>query len=189
LRPAPRATAGAQLGHDDRDRTRYAGSQAPNVQSATAGGGCVDGPGDPPSSGSPPRAYLADEEGHESALALLSDPELATVTDTWTKIEVSGALVRAARSGRGDAAGLLELLDNDLLPEGPVTVIAMDQRRVESRALKLVREHALRAMDAWHLAVAELAVPALAEKGEEIGIASYDEDQATVAEQLGFTRI
>jgi uncharacterized protein len=135
------------------------------------------------------RAYLADEEGHESALALLSDPELVAVTGTWTKIEVSGALMRAARSGRGDAAGLLKLLDTDLLPEGPVTVIAMDQRRVENRALELVREHALRAMDAWHLAVAQLTVPALAEKGEGMGFASRDDAQATVAEQLGFTRV
>lgn len=135
------------------------------------------------------RAYLADEEGHESALELLSDPELVAVTDTWTRIEVSGALIRAARSGRGDVAGLLELLDTDLLPEGPVTVIAMDQRRVEERALELVREHALRAMDAWHLAVAHLAMPMLAEKGEETGFASRDEDQATVAEGLGFTRV
>ena len=135
------------------------------------------------------RAYLADEEGHEAALTLLFDPELVGVTGTWTRIEVSGALMRAARSGRGDAAGLLKLLEDDLSPEGPVTVIAMDQRRVESRALELVREHALRAMDAWHLAVAELAVPALAEKGEEIGFASRDDAQAAVAEQLGFTPV
>lgn len=135
------------------------------------------------------RAYLADEEGHESALQLLSDLELVAVTGTWTRIEVSGALIRAARSGRGDAAGLLKLLDTDLSPEGPVTVIAIDRRRVEERALVLVREHALRAMDAWHLAVARLGMPALAEKGEELGFASRDENQATVAEQLGFTRI
>jgi len=135
------------------------------------------------------RAYLADEDGHESAGGLLSDPEVAAVTGTWTKIEVSGALVRAARTGRGDAAGLLKLLDADLSPDGPVTVIAVDQRRVETRALKLVRKHALRAMDAWHLAVAELAMPALAEKGEEIGFASRDEDQAAVAEQSGFRRV
>jgi predicted nucleic acid-binding protein len=135
------------------------------------------------------RAYLADEDGHESALALLSDPELAAVTGTWTRIEVSGALARAARSGRADADGLLALLDADLSPEGPVTMLAVAQDRIEERALGLVREHALRAMDAWHLAVAQLAVPALAEKGEKIGFASRDDAQATVAEQLGFTRI
>lgn len=135
------------------------------------------------------RAYLADEDGHEDAQALLCDPEIATVTGTWTKIEVSGALVRATRAGRADTKGLLALLDADLSSEGVVTMLTVAQERAEERALTLVREHALRALDAWHLAVAELTVPALAEKGEEIGFASRDEAQATVAEQLGFERI
>jgi uncharacterized protein len=135
------------------------------------------------------RAYLADEDGHEDAQALLSDSEIATVTGTWTKIEVSGTLVRAARAERADTNGLLALLDADLSSEGVVTMLTVAQERAEERALTLVREHALRALDAWHLAVAELTVPALAEKGEEIGFASRDEAQATVAEQLGFKRI
>jgi predicted nucleic acid-binding protein len=135
------------------------------------------------------RAYLADEEGHEDALALLSDPELATVTGTWTRIEVSGALVRAARAGRIDPKPLLALLDADLSPDGPVTVLAIAQERVEDLALELVRTHALRAMDAWHLAVAQLTVPELAEKGEEMGFASRDDAQAAVAETLGFVLI
>jgi predicted nucleic acid-binding protein len=135
------------------------------------------------------RAYLADEDGHEDAQALLCDPEIATVTATWTRIEVSGALVRAARTGRANADELLALLDADLSAEGAVTMLAVAQERAEERALELVREHALRALDAWHLAVADLTVPALAEKGEEMGFASRDETQATVAEQLGFKRI
>lgn len=135
------------------------------------------------------RAYLADEEGHDQALALLDDPEIAAVTGTWTRIEVSGALVRAARSGRMDAEGLLGLLDADLATDGPVTVLSTPQARVEELALNLVREHALRAMDAWHLAVASLTVPPLAEAGEEIAFASRDEGQAAVAVTLGFVRI
>lgn len=135
------------------------------------------------------RAYLADEDGHEAALALLFDPDLATVTGTWTRIEVSGALVRAARAGRADAEELLALLDADLCPEGPVTMLAVTQEHAEQRALELVLEHALRAMDAWHIAVAQLTVPALAEKGEDIGFASRDDAQAAVAEKLGFKRI
>jgi predicted nucleic acid-binding protein len=139
------------------------------------------------------RAYLADEDGHEEAQALLSDPEIATVTGTWTRIDVSGALVRAARTrrgrGRADADELLTLLDADLSPEGAVTMLTVAHERAEERALKLVREHALRALDAWHLAVADLTVPALAEKGEEIGFASRDGAQAAVAERLGFRRI
>lgn len=57
------------------------------------------------------RAYLVDEDGHQDAAGVLADPEIATVTGTWTRIEVSGALVRAARAGRGDEKGLLALLD------------------------------------------------------------------------------
>ncbi len=52
-----------------------------------------------------------------------------------------------------------------------------------------MREHALRAMDAWHLAVAEFDVPILVEKDEEMGFASRDEAQAAIAEELGFTRV
>ncbi len=135
------------------------------------------------------RAYLADEDGHTDAVALLSDPELATVTGTWTRIEVSGALVRAARAGRVDAERLLDLLEADLSPEGPVTMLAVAQDDAEQLALELVRTHALRAMDAWHLAVAQLTVPALVDSGEEIGFASRDEAQAAVAERLGFRRM
>ncbi len=52
-----------------------------------------------------------------------------------------------------------------------------------------MREHALRTLDIWHLAVASLTVPALARpEKEEIAFASRDEDQATVAEELGFKR-
>jgi predicted nucleic acid-binding protein len=67
------------------------------------------------------RAYLADEDGHEEAQALLTDQEVAPVTATLTRIEVSGALVRAARAGRVDADELLALLDFDLSPEGAVS--------------------------------------------------------------------
>jgi predicted nucleic acid-binding protein len=135
------------------------------------------------------RAYLADETGHDEATAVLDDPEIVAVTGTLTRIEVSGALIRAARSGRGDAEGLLALLDSDLGPDGPVTVLGVPQDQVEEPALRLVREHALRALDAWHLAVAALAVPPLADPGEQVAFASRDDAQAAVAERLGFRPI
>ena len=133
------------------------------------------------------RAYLADEDGHQQATALLADPEVATVTGTWTRIEVSGALVRAARAGRADEKGLLAALDADLA--GPVLVLAAPQEQVEEDALGLVRRYALRAMDAWHLAVAALVVPPLLEPGEQRGFASRDAAQRKVAEHLGFVAI
>lgn len=136
------------------------------------------------------RAYLADEIGHAESAALLenADADVAMVTGTWTRIEVSGALTRAARAGRADAKGLLDLLDADLAPDGPVTVLSAPQEAVEEAALSLVREHAIRAMDAWHLAVASLTLPQLVESGEELSFASRDTAQAEVAELLGFRR-
>jgi uncharacterized protein len=135
------------------------------------------------------RAYLSDEDGHHEAVALLDHPEMVAVTGTWTRIEVSGALIRAAPSGRADAGGLLALLDADLAVDGPVTVLSAPQEHVEEMALNLVREHALRALDAWHLAVASLTVPPLADAREQIAFASRDEAQSAVAVTLGFARI
>jgi len=133
------------------------------------------------------RVYLVDEDGHQDASGLLANPEIATVTGTWTRIEVSGALVRAARSGRADEKGLLALLDADL--SGPVIVLGAPQEEVEQAALGLVRRHALRAMDAWHLAVASIVVPPLLQAGEQRAFASRDEPQRAVARELGFVAI
>ena len=133
------------------------------------------------------RVYLADEDGHHEAAALLADPQLALVTGTCTQIEVSGALIRAARSGRGDEPGLLALLDADLADA--VAVLTAPQEQVEAGALDLVRRHAIRAMDAWHLTVAKLTVPALAEGDEPQAFASRDEAQREVAGQLGLVAL
>jgi predicted nucleic acid-binding protein len=135
------------------------------------------------------RAYLPDEDGHEDVLRLLQDSDIGAVTGTWTRIEVSGALVRAAAVDRGDRDELLDLLDADLGDDGPVTVLSAPQADVEDTALEIVRSHALRAMDAWHVAVASLTVPALAEPDEPIAFASRDDAQAAVAESLGFQRL
>ncbi|HYA45833.1 MAG TPA: type II toxin-antitoxin system VapC family toxin [Acidimicrobiales bacterium] len=135
------------------------------------------------------RAYLADEDGHDEAAAMLADPDLALITGTWTRIEVSGALVRVARRGRGDEQGLISVLDADLATDGAVTVVAAPQQDVETEALHLVRTHAIRAMDAWHLATAALVAPSLTEPGEEICFATRDGDQSAVAEILGLRPI
>lgn len=132
------------------------------------------------------RAYLADEPGHGDAIALLEDIEIGLVTGTWTRIEVSSALVRAARVGRGDERGLLALLDADLATDGRVTVVGAAQEEVEAKAILLVRAHAIRAMNAWHVATATLTVPSLLEPGEEAAFASRDVAQSDVAALEGF---
>ena len=64
-------------------------------------------------------------------------------------------------------------------------MIAANQADVARRALYLVREHAIRAMDAWHLATAELVLAKLVEPGENSGFATRDRDQSAVASVLG----
>lgn len=135
------------------------------------------------------RSYLADEDGHADVNRLLDDPSIAVVTGSLTRIELSGALVRAASIGRGDRNRLLRLLDADLGEGGALTVLRVDQTEVEETALELVRKYALRALDALHLAVAKLTVPPLAEPRETIAFASRDAAQAQVAERLGFTAL
>jgi predicted nucleic acid-binding protein len=132
------------------------------------------------------RAYLADESGHLDAVAMLEDPDVGLITGTWSRIEISGAIVRAARAGRGDEKGLLSLLDADLATDGPVTVIAADREDVETQALQLVREHAIRAMDAWHLATARLVLPSIV---EPVGFATRDHAQSLVAAALGLQAV
>jgi predicted nucleic acid-binding protein len=137
------------------------------------------------------RAYLEDEEGSIAAQRVLADRSIAKYTGRWTRIEVSAAIVRAARAGRpvlrDDA---LTRLDNDLRHEtGRIRVIAAPDVEVEAKALALARAHGLRALDALHVALASIAVPKLADKGEPIGFASRDGDQATVAESLGFAAV
>lgn len=63
------------------------------------------------------------------------------------------------------------------------------QDQVEEIALGLVREHAIRAMDAWHLAVASLALPSLVEAGEALAFACRNEAQGRAATTLGFSLI
>ncbi|MGN6188545.1 MAG: type II toxin-antitoxin system VapC family toxin [Conexibacter sp.] len=136
------------------------------------------------------RAYIPDEEGHDAARQLLDRRDMAFVTSRLTRIEVSGALVRAARAGRDireDRA--LATLDEDLTVRGRVAEVVPPIPTVEERALALVRAHGIRALDAWHLAVASIVLPRLADKGEPIGFASRDGDQATVAESLGFAAV
>jgi predicted nucleic acid-binding protein len=131
------------------------------------------------------RAYLSDEPGHAEAVGLLNSADTGLITGSWTPIEVSGALVRAARAGRGDEAGLLALLDGDLGDDGAIAVVGADQAEVQALALRLVRSHGIRAMDAWHVAVAALVLPRLAEPGEQLAFASRDTAQSEVAQSLG----
>jgi uncharacterized protein len=136
------------------------------------------------------RAYLADEAGSQEARHLLANGSIGKVTGPWTRIEVSGAIVRAARAGRPVVeAHALRELDRDLDRDGRIVVLDADREEVEARALALAREHGLRALDALHVALAAIAIPPLADRGEPRAFASRDGDQATVAASLGFAPV
>lgn len=132
------------------------------------------------------RAYLADEPGHREARELLDDPDTILVTGSWTRIEVPGALVRAAKAQRGLRDELLDLWQADINPDdGPITVLAAKQDDIERTALQIVLDHGIRAMDAWHVATAARTVPELA-ANEPYGFASRDHAQSEVAATYGF---
>lgn len=137
------------------------------------------------------RTYLTDEVGHDNAKALIADSRIALITGAWSLVEVSGALVRASRSGRISIGveELLGALDDDLGPGGPITVVEASQVETEVAALDLARRFGLRAMDAWHLSVAGLVLPTVGEADEVRAFATRDEEQGTVAEHLGWQRI
>jgi uncharacterized protein len=136
------------------------------------------------------RALLGDENGSGQARRLLDDRTIAKVTGRWTRIEVSAAIVRAARAERTVLeADTLARLDAELRPGGRVNVVTAPDAEVEAKALAIAREHGLRALDALHVALASIAIPKLADKGEPIGFASRDGGQATVAESLGFAAV
>jgi predicted nucleic acid-binding protein len=134
------------------------------------------------------RAYLPDEPGHGDALALLEDLNVVLVTSTLTRVEVTGLLIRAARAGRCDERALLTALHTDLGNDGPVTTLAFPQLDLEPRALEITTLHGLRALDALHVAAAQLAALALSD-GQPMAFATRDHTQADVAAAYGFARL
>jgi predicted nucleic acid-binding protein len=81
---------------------------------------------------------------------------------------------------------LLAAFESDTALDGPVTLLRPDQIAVENRATEIVTQHALRSLDALHLAVAELAALPLTAP-EPCGFATRDHAQSQVATNLGFT--
>jgi len=134
------------------------------------------------------RSYLKNEPGHAEAVAAMKGTAGSIrVTGTWTRIEVSSALVRSARHTDTDPLPLLMALDVDLMAaDGQVLLIDVEQAEVEGLALALVREHGVRSMDAWHLACAAAIRAGVSDPTEPFGFATYDREQAAIAARMGF---
>lgn len=130
------------------------------------------------------RRYLPGDEGHAEARALFHDPATATISSSLARIEVSGALVRAARHAGLDPAPLLADFDHDT-DDGSPLILAADQGPVEVAALSLVRRHGLRALDAIHIAAAGVLFAELAGPDDTTMFISRDERQNEAARAHG----
>ncbi len=113
------------------------------------------------------------------------------VTGFWTRIEVSGAIVRAgrllpARRRALTTKRLLAALDGELDVGGRVALVRASQAEVDDGALAIVRSEGIRAMDAWHLATAAIVLPLLGPIGDGHLFATADASQAAVAARMGF---
>ena len=132
------------------------------------------------------RYYLPNDPGRDEIVALLNDNNVSVVTSTLTRIESSGALVRAARSIQADPTTALARLDQDFA-EGVITLVGADQAEVDDKALHAVRTHGIRALDAIHIATAQVVLPELIGPGDTAVFISRDKEQAAAARNLGLT--
>ncbi len=132
------------------------------------------------------RRYLPGDSGHRDAVALFDEPDTATVSSTLARIEVSGALVRAARHAGVEPVLLLARFDADIAAGNPL-VVSADQAPVEAQALQLVREHGIRALDALHIAAAVIVLGELAGPGDTSVFVTRDRSQADAAMASGLT--
>jgi uncharacterized protein len=132
------------------------------------------------------RYYLPNDPGRDEVVALLNDDNAAVLTATLTRIESSGALVRAARSARTDPGEALARLDQDFA-DGVITLVSADQADVERNALHVVRTYGIRALDAIHIATAQLILPELAGPGDTSMFFSRDKEQADAANKVGLS--
>lgn len=132
------------------------------------------------------RRYLPGDAGHLEARAVFDDLDTATVSSSLARIEVSGALVRAARHAGLDPAPFLARFDTDA-DDGSPLIISAAQGPVEVAALSLVRQHGLRALDALHVATARLLFEELAGPGDTTVFISRDQQQADTAKAHGLT--
>ncbi len=108
------------------------------------------------------------------------------MTSQISVVEVSAALTAARRAGRLSDDALARLLPTaSNLAGGNVTLLALEPDTTVARARELVIEHRLRALDAIHLAVADLDARRLTEPEEKLVFATRDADQAAAARALG----
>lgn len=128
-------------------------------------------------------AFLADEGRGGDVLALLRAPTASVVTSEIARPELIGAIERAARAGRmpEPEAARAFAREGVWAPAGPVVVVETTSHDLD-RASLLCADHALRALDAIHLAACERIAGA---QREEVALLSFDREQTRVAGEEG----
>ncbi len=134
-------------------------------------------------------AYLANEAEHTELSAILLEGDRPVVTSELTRVEFASAVAAAGRAGRlRRPRVLLDRFDRDCNGNGPFTLLALHPAAVLPLARRLVREHAVRTLDAIHLAVALTDAVDLA-AGEPVSMVTRDRAQAAAAESLGLVLV
>lgn len=134
------------------------------------------------------RAYMADENGHDTLVELLRTGRETVATSSLAVVEAASAFRLAVRTGRlteREGRSLLDTLEHDLGPEGVIGVFTFDVERALARARLLLLHHPLRTLDALHLAIAEHEGQRLA-AGEPLVFVTRDQGQRDAAQALGF---
>lgn len=128
-------------------------------------------------------AYLHDEPEHGVLTALLLDGNDVVITSELTRVEVASAATAAARARRiRYAERLRQRFDLDCTDDGPLSLLTFDAATVFPLARDMVSEHALRTLDALHLAVALSTATRL---DDEIVLVTRDARQAAAAQERG----
>ena len=129
------------------------------------------------------RAYLVDEPEHADLRQLLLEDEHPVLTSEIFLTEAAGAITRAHRASRVDGPALIGQVRRDCEGWGPIDLVPLTVRDVPRRAEALAERHALRALDAVHLAVCiEAVVP---QALDEVVFVTRDDDQAAAARAEG----
>ena len=133
------------------------------------------------------RAYFRSEAGHAELRKLLIEGADPVATSELTRVEFASAVAAARRAGKiRETRSLLDRFEVDCAVDGSINLLHLDPPVVLPMARRIVTEHAVRTLDAIHLAVALIDATALA-AGDPVVLVTRDKQQAEAARALGLS--
>lgn len=100
------------------------------------------------------RAIMADEAGHDPARAVMRACAGRLATWVVARVEVTGAMHRARQAGRLSDDTPIHAADTLLRGGGPLIALPGASADVVDHATRIAGRHAVRALDAMHIATA-----------------------------------